>query len=91
MTNPNEIDWENPFKASDLKIPDYSSRGFTAGEVEFLVAHLNARFRELIKNAPVVYSDKSYKEPQSWDLHKLVGDTHSAKLICIEELFHNSI
>jgi len=93
------IDWENPFKSSDFQlakiVPDNEADLWKAklGEILFgqhLADMANARFRELLKDAPEVHGIQQMGE--YWDFHECKMDymcksrTHSARLICIEEI-----
>lgn len=98
-----QIDWENPFKAEDIEMSlsnqktdwGYHLRLGDAGDESLLnisrdIANItNARFRELIKNAPVFYCFKE-TGPSVWfgtPRRRDFGEaTHSAILIMEKEI-----
>ena len=93
------IDWENPFKSSDFLNRDISppsdsvSRyGLLPYQAKRISEWANARFRELLKDAPVVYLRATpgfpgfphWTEPTGTRMENTCA--HSARLICIEEI-----
>lgn len=104
VTEENKIDWENLFKPEDfdgtLRLADDLILKITGKNNNYLssmgdtfyghVAELaNARLREILKDAPVVYGVKSstvWSDIKDNDEALDGPDTYSAKLIDVREL-----
>lgn len=93
-----DIDWENPFTQKDFDDICTCARAERKREHLEHMSHCasydapeiaNARFREILKAAPVVYAEKNNElvDPYTWlERDMAIDDTHSAKLVNIEEL-----
>lgn len=79
-----EIDWVNgPFCEKDF--PGNWPASLSSQEA---ARAANTRFRELLKDAPVVYSrkQKTIGGYCSWDPDATAFDTHTARLVDIREI-----
>ncbi len=84
-----DIDWKNPFRGSDF---ESMSPLFSAIHA---ASKANARFQELLKEAPEVFGAVATKKATytHWcqqrnppDICKKYPDTHKARLVAIEEI-----
>lgn len=72
-----DIEKTNPnFKVSPIR-----------GEPE-LLEHLNALLRERLKAAPVLFNARGevFDWKHEWQFQPSEGDTHTARLVCIEQI-----
>ena len=91
MTNESKRDWENFFKVGEL---DYSEEEFRANgcPADYTVHIANAIIRKELAKTPMVYGcDAIPSGLRKWYVDTIKEDTHTAKLIQIEEIKRDPI